>query len=742
MTQHNVARSVTTAACAAAMLLLAAVATTATADSSIAPWVQLGGLPGMPGEGLAADPRDGRIVYADGGGGRIATSFSRGAHWDVNQVGGIFELFRAISVDPANTATVLAFSTSDTDGGATGGVYVSRDHGVRWQRLPHQPTGPLGTAGLGRGILADARGTTLLIADKLQGIFRSADFGATWTNSLPAVTGSRFYSLARDPNDPLTYWAGGFDATGATAVWVSHDLGRTWTEIALPVDAALQDDSVTALAVEPRTGRIVAGTNGFTADFTLGGDIYTSDDGGAHWNASVIAASQWAAGNTLVFDPANAQLAYASGNGTLGLLRSTDGGLSWTQQLTADGGGFFALAVSPGVDGGGSRVFGTGGGTLEVSDDGGIDWTKAQRGLDLSGASLVEEDGRTPGGLYSLNGEGGLVHSVDGGITWTPIDPTPGVADTLDFTTDPVSWNHPVYAFETLLSSYTLARSDDGGRHWRTLGVALPATFQEQLLADPRRGGTVYVFTATPTAQNALLRSVDYGATWQSSTIGLEGDYAATPAPLAADGNHPGVLYAAMGSGLWKSTDFGASWNPVPNLPLGIYGIAGMAVTDGAAGAVLVGASDDVGNVSLQQSRDGGTTWTTGASPFGAAPYLLSAAGGNAFAYQWLYVGCSDPSVLQSGDSGQTWTLVDAPIENSFDAGDCINISPTVHRLYVADPYGTYLSFATDLGSRGSGRHWQQRPRDPSQAAAWAAMRGARKGAVPATLREHRVRER
>ena len=743
MFEHNSKRAIRACRSLIPALFVAGACASAVADTSFAPFHELGGLPGTPAQGLAVDPSDGRIVYADGGGGRISRSLSGGEQWQSAQVGGVDEVFRAITVDPANPAIVLAFSTSDVDGGASGGVYLSHDRGGHWQRLPHQPNGALATAGFGRGILVDARGRTLLLADKLQGVFRSDDFGATWSNPLPGPA-ARTYTLARDPNDDHSYWAGGFDAAGNAAVWVSRDVGKTWTEVVLPADPALQGPIVTALAVQPRGGRIVAGTNGGTAEtaeFSLGGDIYVSDDGGGHWTQASITADHWATGTAIVFDPSNPDLAYAAGNGVVGLLRSQDGGMTWTQRLLADGTSFFTLALSAPAAGRGARLFGAGGGAIEVSDDDGTNWARAERGLELLGANQVLEDGRAPGGLYAQDGFGGLAHSDDGGAGWSRIEPVPGANTTLDLAVDRSAAERPAYALSYLSHTYSLYRSVDVGRHWALLDVALPTLWQHQLLADPRRPGTVYLFLATASSFNTLLRSTDFGATWQTTTIGVDGDYAATPAPLAPDPDHPGVLFAAMGSGLWKSADFGASWTFLPQLPLGLYGIAGLAVTGGAPGSVLVSAGDDNGNFSLQQSRDGGTTWSTGASPFGAAPALLSAGGEIAYAYQWLYVSCSDPSVLESRDGGASWSLADASIENQFDPGECLGVSPVRGHLYLADAFGSYRSFGASVGAGPSGGRWPMGPGARAGVDRWAAVAAARRASGQAGRHRTAVRE-
>jgi len=116
MRLQNLAR--TTAAVAVLLALFAtahAQTTTSGTDtgSQVAPFVQVSGTPGTPTQALAVDPHNSRNIYADGGGGRIARSFSGGEHWSVVQAAGIHEEFRAITVSPADPEVIAAFSTRE-----------------------------------------------------------------------------------------------------------------------------------------------------------------------------------------------------------------------------------------------------------------------------------------------------------------------------------------------------------------------------------------------------------------------------------------------------------------------------------------------------------------------------------------------------------------------------------------------------------------------------------------------------
>lgn len=98
------------------------------------------------------------------------------------------------------------------------------------------------------------------------------------------------------------------------------------------------------------------------------------------------------------------------------------------------------------------------------------------------------------------------------------------------------------------------------------------------LAADPTDANRVYVGAGTYTNSwdpnnGAILRSTDKGNTWSISPLPfkLGGNMPGRGAGerLAVDPNKNSILYlgAPSGNGLWKSTDYGATWSQVTNFP-------------------------------------------------------------------------------------------------------------------------------------------------------------------------------
>jgi hypothetical protein len=175
---------------------------------------------------------------------------------------------------------------------------------------------------------------------------------------------------------------------------------------------------VSALAVDPSNGsHVLAGA--------AQGGVWESFNGGASWAPRTDFQATLTVG-ALAFDPISPSTVYCgTGEGDWwfwlgnGVLRSTDGGTSWTSLATNPfvGQGFHSLVVDPSNR---SRLFAGTTQGLYLSTDAGITWTRAraQRTWSVSVSSNGHE---------VLAGCADGVHSsTDGGVTWTAVTlPTP-----------------------------------------------------------------------------------------------------------------------------------------------------------------------------------------------------------------------------------------------------------------------------------------------------------------------------
>jgi hypothetical protein len=150
--------------------------------------------------------------------------------------------------------------------------------------------------------------------------------------------------------------------------------------------------------------------------------------------------------------------------------------------------------------------------------------------------------------------------------------------------------------------------SRDGGRTWASRTDDQPTTAIGAVAFAPRDPRVAYAGTGQGEALAALgvglLRSDDGGASWRA--LVADELLGAGFHDLLVDPGDPGRLLAATTAGLWASADGGHSWEPR---------LAGRswAVSAGTGGELLAG-----GELGLHRSGDGGATWRP--VPLAAAP--------------------------------------------------------------------------------------------------------------------------
>nr|WP_245946793.1 X2-like carbohydrate binding domain-containing protein [Paenibacillus cellulosilyticus] len=243
-----------------------------------------------------------------------------------------------------------------------------------------------------------------------------------------------------------------------------------------------------------------------------------------------------------------------------------------------------------------------------------------------------------------------------------------------------------LYRWNASDSSWTPLLDNVGWTDWGKLGVDALATDA----VDPNR---VYIATGMYTNgwdpnHGYIMRSTDKGNTWQSTQLPF---YVGGNMPgrsmgerLAIDPNKNSILYfgARSGNGLWKSTDYGVTWNQVTSFTnVGTYvqdptyaytaDIQGLAwitfdkstgTSGNATQTIYVGVADK-GN-SIYRSTDGGATWSAvPGQPTGFVPHHGEISNGN------LYVTYNNSSGPYDGVSGDVYRY-------NIATGVWTNISP------------------------------------------------------------------
>jgi photosystem II stability/assembly factor-like uncharacterized protein len=236
--------------------------------------------------------------------------------------------------------------------------------------------------------------------------------------------------------------------------------------------------------------------------------------------------------------------------------------------------------------------------------------------------------------VYYFGGVGGgIFKTTDGGNSWLPVSDgqfkTGSVGALAVADSDP----NVVYAGmgEACVRGNAthgdgVYKSVDAGHTWKNVGLQ-DSYHIGAVRIHPKNPDVVYVAALGhlwgPNEMRGVYRTTDGGATWKQV---LKRSNAAGAVDIAMDPGNPRVLYAAFweisrkpwrmdsggpGSGLFKSTDGGDTWNEIsraPGLPKGVLGRIGVAVSPANTERVwaLVEAQDG----GLFRSDNGGRNWT------------------------------------------------------------------------------------------------------------------------------------
>ena len=540
-------------------------------------------------------------------------SLDEGATWHrlAKLGGGDGFVLDHIVVDSADPSTMYVGAWKDSD---SGGLWMSHDAGHTWSELSDFKGQPV------HALVQAPSDPRTLFAGTLQGIFRSSDGGATWTQISPPGSHEihEIESLAVDPGDPDIVYAGTWHLP-----WKTTDGGETWHNIK---QGLIVDSDVFSIIVDPE--------HTHTVYLSACSGIYKSENAGVLFHKIQGIPSGAKRTRVLAQDPENRQVLYAGT--TDGLYKTVNGGKTFKLMTDA-----VVVVNDVYVDPGDSNhvLLATDRGGVLVSRDAGVTFAQSNQGISERKVAALLVDRSDPQRLYAgvVNDKsyGGVFRSVDGGAHWEQLGSGLDGSDVFSL----AQTKDGAIVAGTTQGIFILQASGGGDPQPSSDSPAPPA--------DGASGAPAAALTWKPRNDiaNTLLKPA--AVTLRRTRVTVEMQVKDTVFVLLSEVHaldvSGDVWVAATSYGLLTSHDLGVTWQGGPVMGRGDY------LSVAVNGDNIVAARAD----SVVLSKDAGQTWW----PMGA-PTTLTRIYGVAFSPDGtLWLGARE-GVYYTRDLGKTWLWI------------------------------------------------------------------------------------
>lgn len=646
-------------------------------------WIRTGGPLGGIGYDVRIDPTDANIIYVTDNWAGVHKSYDGGKTWFPKNDGiysrhgptaNSIPIF-SLTVDP-NDPNILWCGTFGMRG-----VYKSFDKGEHW----HPKTNGIPNVGLTFRSFAVQPGNSNVVycgveieltpdeipvgqtSASIGKIYKTNDGGENWQEVLDSDALVR--TIIIDPKNPdIVYAATGIfdrDDVKEEGVWKSIDAGSTWANI----NNGITNLTVGDIEMHPENPSILLAAAGRLESFGGGpyasmGELLRSTDGGLSWSQQY--------GNVMhkpftyvEFDESNPNVVYAAASDR-GFFKSTNGGLSFFETTynapyTQPG---HIISITTHKDKPNWLITNSYVGGVFISEDGANSWyaaSKGYTGCEIADMATAWDD---PLKVWTV-ARSSIFMTDDGGCNWHGRG-----AMHMGFNDVPLGRIemramalHPSNSNIVLSSSVQLYKTMDGGETWKT--VFTPPVDDEitTIRFAPSDPQVVYLgYSVTggfqidrpipfdPTNPSlGVLKSTNGGETWFYANNGLESTYK-NITQIAIHPEHPDTAYiGTLNSGIYKTNDGGANWFQSSNGIL-VMDIRSIAIDPSNPNVIYAGAQRG----GIYKTIDGGDNWVAinyGVDPEAAIRSIVI----DPTNHQTVYAGDWLSGVYRSTDGGESW---------------------------------------------------------------------------------------
>lgn len=471
---------------------------------------------------------------------------------------------------------------------------------------------------------------------------RTATWAPVGSSAVPGNGGGvgRINVISFDPSNSNTIYLG---AAGG-GVWKTTNGGTNWTD----VTSSIPVTSIADIAIDPLNTNIVYIATGdgygyeatWQSDNDFWGGVYSagvlkSTDGGLSWSATGLSYLQnnKEVVQRLIIHPTNPQILLAATRG--GIYRTSDGGTSWSLVEAAHCFDMEFNTANP------NTIYAGGNQDILQSTDAGVTWTVLKNNLCGAGRISIETTAANPLVIYALCVNGTLSRSADGGTTWVTKSSPSGAATFYGYY-DLVLECADANADILLAGGLYVAKSTNGGTSWQTISSWSPYTASNYVHADNHDleflpGSTQTIFSGN---DGGLFKSTNQGTNWSDLSAGLR---VAQIYRLSTSATNPSIVYSGWqdnGSNRWNGTTYTQ-----------VYGADGMETIVDYTNSNIVFIETQYG--SIYKSTNGGSSFSYVAPSSGAwvTSYIMDPVDHNK-----MYAGYS--TLYKSTNNGSNWSVL------------------------------------------------------------------------------------